>query len=98
MSFTMLVVMPSLQIITDDDDRLLGSQIGIGDVTSGNFQNLDEYENLFDSHRSCNDRFCRLCKSRLPHSQRFCTLQKTEVGNLNLGAIQNEDFEFASVS
>ena len=26
---------------------MLGSQIGIGDATSGNFNNLDEYENTY---------------------------------------------------
>ena len=50
----------------DDDDRLLGSQIGIGDATSGNFKTLMNTKILY-SHRSCNDRFCRLCKPRLSH-------------------------------
>ena len=81
----------------DDDDKQYGTQIGIGDATSGNFNNLDEYENTYTVTAVSPADFVRLCKSRLSHPEELCTLQKSNNG-MNFGAIQNEDFEFVSAS
>ncbi len=80
----------------NDDDRLLGSQIGIGDATSGNFQNLDEYENLFTVTAVATTDFVDYANQDY-RIQRNSALYKSNDG-MNIGAIQNEDFEFVSVS
>ena len=80
----------------NDDDRLLGSQIAIGDATSGNFSNLDEYENLFTVTAVATTDFVNY-SSQDYRIRRDSALYKFNNG-LNLGAIQNEDFEFVSVS
>ena len=80
----------------NDADRLLGSQIGIGDATSGNFQNLDEYENLFEVVTVATTDFVDYANQDY-RIRRDSALYKRR-GGLNLGAIQNEDYEFVSVS
>tara|TARA_R100001460_G_scaffold796_5_gene3547 strand:- start:3567 stop:4730 length:1164 start_codon:yes stop_codon:yes gene_type:complete len=82
----------------NDDDRLLGSQIAIGDATSGNFSNLDEYENLFTVTAVATTDFVDYANQDYRIRRDSALYKKTEAGNLNLGAIQNEDFEFVSVS
>ena len=82
----------------NDDDRLLGSQIAIGDATSGNFSNLDEYENLFTVTAVATTDFVDYANQDYRIRRDSALYKKTEAGNLNLGAIQNEDFEFISVS
>ena len=80
----------------NDDDRVLGTQIGIGDATSGNFQNLDEYENTFTVTAVATTDFVDYANQDY-RIRRDSALYKLNNG-LNLGALQNEDFEFASVS
>ena len=80
----------------NDDDRLLGSQIAIGDASSGNFSNLDEYENLFTVTAVATTDFVDYANQDY-RIRRDSALYKVNNG-LNLGAIQNEDFEFVSVS
>ena len=80
----------------NDDDRLLGSQIAIGDATSGNFSNLDEYENCFTVTAVATTDFVDYANQDY-RIRRDSALYKFDNG-LNLGAIQNEDFEFVSVS
>ena len=80
----------------DDDDRVLGSQIGIGDATSGNFQNLDEYENSFTVTAVATTDFVDYANQDY-RIRRDSALYKSNNG-MNFGAIQNEDFEFVSVS
>ena len=82
----------------NDDDRVLGSQIGIGDATSGNFQNLDEYENAFTVTAVATTDFVDYANQDYRIRRDSALYKKTEAGNLNLGVIQNEDFEFVSVS
>jgi hypothetical protein len=82
----------------NDDDRLLGSQIAIGDASSGNFSNLDEYENLFTVTAVATTDFVDYANQDYRIRRDSALYKKTEAGNLNLGAIQNEDFEFVSVS
>ena len=80
----------------NDDDRVLGTQIGIGDATSGNFQNLDEYENSFTVTAVATTDFVDYANQDY-RIRRDSALYKLN-NALNLGAIQNEDFEFVSVS
>ena len=80
----------------NDDDRLLGSQIAIGDATSGNFSNLDEYENCFTVTAVATSDFVDYSNQDY-RIRRDSALYKFNKG-LNLGALQNEDFEFVSVS
>ena len=82
----------------NDDDRLLGSQIGIGDATSGNFQNLDEYENLFTVTAVATTDFVDYANQDYRIRRDSALYKKAGAGSMNLGAIQNEDFEFVSVS
>ena len=82
----------------DDDDRVLGSQIGIGDATSGNFQNLDEYENSFTVTAVATTDFVDYANQDYRIQRNSALYKKAEAGSMNLGAIQNEDFEFVSVS
>ena len=81
----------------NDDDRLLGSQIGIGDVTSGNFNNLDEYENLFEVTAVTTADFVDYANQDYRIRRDSALYKKVEAGSMNLGAIQNEDYEFISV-
>ena len=80
----------------NDDDRLLGSQIAIGDATSGNFSNLDEYENCFTVTAVSPADFVDYANQDY-RIQRNSALYKSNNG-MNFGAIQNEDFEFVSAS
>ena len=79
-----------------DDDAVVGTQIGIGDASSGNFSNLDEYENCFTVTAVATTDFVNY-SSQDYRIRRDSALYKFNNG-LNLGAIQNEDFEFVSVS
>ena len=79
-----------------DDDRIQGSQIAIGDASSGNFQNLDEYENNYTVIAVSPADFVDYANQDY-RIRRDSALYKRR-GGLNLGAIQNEDFEFVSVS
>jgi hypothetical protein len=82
----------------NDDDRVLGTQIGIGDATSGNFQNLDEYENSFTVTAVATTDFVDYANQDYRIQRNSALYKKAEAGSMNLGAIQNEDFEFVSVS
>jgi hypothetical protein len=80
----------------DNDDKQYGTQIGIGDATSGNFNNLDEYENTYTVIAVATTDFVDYANQDY-RIRRDSALYKLNNG-LNLGAIQNEDFEFVSVS
>ena len=79
-----------------DDDAVVGTQIGIGDASSGNFSNLDEYENTFNVTAVTTADFVDYANQDY-RIRRDSALYKFNNGK-NLGAIQNEDFEFVSVS
>ena len=79
-----------------DDDRIQGSQIAIVDASSGNFQNLNEYENNYTVIAVSPADFVDYANQDY-RIRRDSALYKRR-GGLNLGAIQNEDFEFVSVS
>ena len=80
----------------DDDDKQYGTQIGIGDATSGNFNNLDEYENTYTVTAVSPADFVDYANQDY-RIQRNSALYKSNNG-MNFGAIQNEDFEFVSAS
>ena len=80
----------------DNDDKQYGTQIGIGDATSGNFNNLDEYENTYTVTAVATTDFVDYANQDY-RIQRNSALYKSNNG-MNFGAIQNEDFEFVSVS
>ena len=76
--------------------KLLGTAITIGDATSGNFNNLDEYENTYTVTAVSPADFVDYANQDY-RIQRNSALYKSNNG-MNFGAIQNEDFEFVSVS
>jgi hypothetical protein len=75
---------------------VVGTQIAIGDASSGNFSNLDEYENTFNVTAVATTDFVDYANQDY-RIRRDSALYKFNNGK-NLGAIQNEDFEFVSVS
>jgi hypothetical protein len=79
-----------------DNDAVVGTQIGIGDASSGNFSNLDLYENTFNVTAVSTADFVDYANQDY-RIRRDSALYKFNNGK-NLGAIQNEDFEFVSVS
>ena len=79
-----------------NNDLVVGTQIAIGDASSGNFSNLDEYENTFNVTAVSTADFVDYANQDY-RIRRASALYKFNNGK-NLGALQNEDFEFVSVS
>ena len=80
-----------------DDSKQAGAQIlAMGDNDSGNFNNMDSYEDMIDVIPITTADFVDYANKDYRIS-RSSTLYKF-YGTENFGAIQNEDFEFVSVS
>jgi len=80
-----------------DDGRQPGMLItAMGDNTSGNFNNMDDYEDMVDVIAITSADFYDSANNDF-RIKRESPLYKF-YGNQNFGAIQNEDFEFVSVS
>jgi len=80
-----------------DDTRMRGTQlIAMGSNTSGNFNNLDSYEDMIDTIAITTADFVDYANNDF-RIKRTSSLYKI-FGSLNMGAIQNEDYEFTSVS
>jgi len=80
-----------------DDSRQSGAQIlAMGSNTNGNFSNMDSYEDMIDVIAITTADFVDYDNDDF-RIRRDSPLYKF-YGTRNLGAVQNEDFEFASVS
>ena len=80
-----------------NDDRQPGFQLlAMGDNSGGNFADMDSYEDMIDVIAVTTADFFDYASLDY-RIKRGSTLYKL-FGDRNMGAIQNEDFEFASVS
>ena len=80
-----------------DDGRQPGMLItAMGDNTQGNFNNMDDYEDMVDVIAITSADFFDSANNDF-RIKRTSPLYKF-YGNQNFGAVQNEDFEFVSVS
>lgn len=80
-----------------DDTRMMGTQyIAMGSNTSGNFNNLDSYEDMIDTITITTADFVDYANKDF-RIKRTSSLYKI-FGNANMGGLQNEDYEFTSVS
>ena len=80
-----------------DDGRQPGMLIvAMGDVTTSNFNNMDDYEDMIDVIAITSADFYDSANNDL-RIRRTSPLYKF-YGDQNFGAIQNDDFEFVSVS
>ena len=86
-----------LRANANDDRQLLGFQIlAMGDNSGGNFVDMDSYEDMIDVITVTTADFVDYANLDY-RIKRTSTLYKI-FGTRNIGAIQNEDFEFVSVS
>tara|TARA_R100000951_G_C2637369_1_gene179751 strand:+ start:607 stop:1755 length:1149 start_codon:yes stop_codon:yes gene_type:complete len=80
-----------------DDSRMQGTQlIAAGSNTSGNFNNLDSHEDAIDVINITTGDFVDYTNKDF-RIKRTSSLYKI-FGNANMGGVQNEDYEFTSVS